>query len=151
MNHQDPNAIAWAVLHGAELLKVDGQGRAIGIGLRVLIRDALAGAMSQKMADKQIADLLWLRFGYSEADASAIARTEIGLAPGYGPYGGAVSAGMTQKRWLLSSDPGVCGGCIANAERGWVPINAPFPSGALAAVDHVGCRCGTVHTALPTP
>lgn len=149
LNHQDPNAIAWAGFHGAELLEIDGQGRALGMGRRVLIRDALAEAMRQKMTDKQIADLMRFRFGYSDADASVIARTEIRLALGYGSHCGAVSVGMTKKCWLLFNDDGVCGGCRANAECGWVQIGAPFPSGALAAVDHVGCRCDTAYTAKP--
>jgi len=149
LNHQDPNAIAWAGLHGAELLEIDGQSHALGMGWRVLIRDALAEAIRQKMTDKQVADLVRFRFGYSEADASVIARTEIRLALGYGSYCGAVSVGMTRKRWLLSNDDGVCEGCRANAECGWLQIDAPFPSGALAAVDHVGCRCDTAYTAKP--
>ena len=149
LNHQDSNAIAWAVLHGAELLEIDDQNRAIDIGFRALIRDALAEAMSQKMTDKQVAELLRFRFGYSEVHANAIARTEIRLALGHGSYCGAVSVGMTKKRWLLSNDGEVCEGCQANAECGWLQISAPFPSGALAAVDHVGCRCDIAYTGLP--
>jgi len=41
LNHQDPNAIAWAGLHGAELLEIDGQSHALGMGWRYHLAESV--------------------------------------------------------------------------------------------------------------
>lgn len=52
---------------------------------------------------------------------------------------------MKVKKWLLSNDPGVCDGCRANAEQGWIAIDVPYAPGALAPLDHAGCRCDAAY------
>jgi hypothetical protein len=146
LNAPDPDADAWMALHGVELLAVDCRGATLNMGERLLIRESIADAMRAGRTDKQIARLLMERFGYSDVAATVIARTEVGLALGYGHHCGAVRVGMRVKRWLLSSDDGVCEQCAANRAQGWVDISEAFPSGALVAIDHVGCRCDVAHS-----
>ena len=58
---------------------------------------------------------------------------------------GAIAVGMKVKKWLLSNDEGVCPLCEANAQQGWIAIDLPYASGALAPLDHAGCRCDAVY------
>ncbi len=43
------------------------------------------------------------------------------------------------KRWY--AEPGACGKCVANAAAGDVPLDQPFPSGAMQPGAHNGCAC----------
>lgn len=142
----DPDADAWMAIHGVELLAVDRRGAPLNMGERLLIRETIADAMRARRTHKQIGSTITGRFGYSDAAASIIARTEIRLARGYGHHCGAMRFGMKVKRWLLSNDDGVCDQCAANNAQGWIGISETFFSGALVAIDHVGCRCDVAHS-----
>ena len=145
-NAPDPVADAWMAIHGTELLVINGRGAPLSMGERLLIRQAIADAMRAGRTDRQIAHALRDGFGYSDGDAGIIARTEVRLALGYGHHCDAVRVDMKVKRWLLSNDEGVCEQCAANSARGWIDICEAFPSGALVAIDHVGCRCDVAHS-----
>lgn len=144
--HQDPNAIAWCLLHGAELLELDAAGRTLSTGARLLIRDCLTSALRDGLTDQQLSDEILFQFGYPREAASAIARTEVQLALGWGSLCGALRVGMEVKRWLVSNDVGICPDCRANADQRWIPIREPFPSGAMAPLDHAGCRCDVAYS-----
>ena len=141
MDHQDPRAIAWAEDHGADLLIVGADGNPLTDILRLLIRQTVATALKDHSTNVQLANALCARYAFDKRQASLIAHTEVALSLCCASFCGALAVGMKVKRWLLSNDPGVCGGCRSNAEQGWIAIDAPYASGALAPLDHAGCRC----------
>ena len=51
------------------------------------------------------------------------------------------AAGVAYKRWQTSNDSSVCPRCLANQAAGSIPLNARFPSRALAPLQHPACRC----------
>lgn len=142
---KDPYAIAWAEDHGADLLIVDAAGNPLTDILRMLIRQTIATAMRADASHKEMAGILRSMYAFSPNAAQIIATTEIGLANGYGGLAGAIAVGAKAKRWLVSNDPGVCDGCSANAAQGWISIDTPYASGALAPLDHAGCRCDAAY------
>lgn len=137
----DPDAIAWAEDHGADLLIVDAAGNPLTDILRMLIRQTIAQGMHADALRTEMADNLRNVYAYNPKVAQVIADTEISLAQCYGAYAGAISVGMKVKRWILQIDERVCTICVANYEQKWIPIDVPYASGALAALDHAGCRC----------
>lgn len=149
MNYRDPYATAWAALHGAELLRLFVPEHE-GYERRMSIRRSLALAVHHGRTHREISRELCERYAFAELDALTIARTEVQLAAGHGSYCGAVAVGMKVKRWHLSNDDGVCERCSANAGQGWIPIGERFASGALAPLDHVGCRCDVTYRRVPS-
>lgn len=140
-----PRAVAWAARFGAVLVLVAPDGAPLDQEqrreLRLIIRNSLA---TPGTSDKPFPAAIQA-FGYSERQAKTIAATEERLANCHGALCGAIDVGMKVKRWLVSNDPGICEGCAANHVQGWVPIEQPFASGAMAPADHVCCRCDAVY------
>ena len=139
MDHQDPRAIAWAEDHGADLLIVGADGSPLTDILRMLIRQTIAQALKDHATNAQLANALCAIYAFDKRQASLIAHTEVALSLCYASFCGAIAVGMKVKRWL--NDPDMCDGCRANASQGWIAIDAPYASGALAPLDHAGCRC----------
>lgn len=142
MDHQDPRAIAWAEDHGAALLIVGADGNPLTDILRMLIRQTVATALKDHATNAQLANALCARYAFDKRQASLIAHTEVALSLCYASFCGAIAVGMKVKRWL--NDPDMCDGCRANAEQGWIAIGVPYASGAMAPLDHAGCRCCAV-------
>lgn len=145
LDHQDPNAIAWAEEHVADMLGKDGQGGKLADSTREMIRQAIATALESHDSDAAITEMLARAYAFSPERAELIARTEVRDALGNGALIGAKAVGMQEKRWLLSNDENKCALCIANAEQGWIPIGQAFVSGAQAPTQHPRCQCDAAY------
>lgn len=54
------------------------------------------------------------------------------------------------KFWMTASDSGILSICSRNEEVGWIPMDAPFPSGHLHPPGHLeGCRCTVTYRRSP--
>ena len=139
---KDPDAIAWASEHAAELLLIDGSGGELVESTRNMIRETITTLLQDPKSDlKEIAGALQDAYAFSPERAALIAATELHNAQAQGGYHGAVKVGTKFKKWLLSNDEGVCPICAGNAAQGWIPIEQPFQSGDLAPLAHPRCRC----------
>jgi hypothetical protein len=49
--------------------------------------------------------------------------------------------GIAYKGWQTRNDAKVCAKCRANQAAGFIPLDAPFPSGNVAPGAHPRCRC----------
>jgi len=141
----DQQAVAWANQHAVEMLTRDGNGGKIAQATRDMLRQALATAVEHGDTDKQITKMLQTAYAFSDDRAELIARTEVRDAQGAGGLIGAKAVGMTEKRWLLSNDEGICPLCEANAAQGWVAIGSAFASGAEHPLQHPRCRCDAAY------
>ena len=85
--------------------------------------------------------------------AEMVAVTEVGNAYEAGARGGVdqlVAAGLTmEKSWSTIGDDRVSEECMANEAAGWIPVDDPFPSGALRPLQHPGCRCTALYRRKP--
>ena len=143
---KDPDAIKWAVDHAAEMLTSDGQGGALTDATRNMVRQTIVDLLNDPDSDlKEISQALQDAYAFSPERADLIAATELHNAQEQGGYAGAMRVGMKAKIWILSNDEGICTSCAGNAAQGWVPIGLPFASGALAPLEHGGCRCGAAY------
>lgn len=149
LDHQDPNAIAWAKEHVADMLGKNGQGGKLTDSTREMIRQAIATALESHDSDDVITEMLSKAYAFSPERAELIARTEVSDALGNGALIGAKAVGMQEKRWLLSNDENRCALCIANAEQGWIPIGQAFVSGAQAPTQHPRCQCDAAYRRKP--
>lgn len=147
--HQDENAVAWAKDHAGSLITKDGNGGELADATRNMIRMTLEGAIKNKATDAELAKILRECHAFSEPRAELIARTEVKNALGRGALEGAKAVGMKSKRWLVSNDENTCGPCNANAAQGWIPIDKPFVSGAMAPGQHPRCQCDTAYRRKP--
>ena len=145
LDYLDPRALAWAEDHGADLLIAGADGNPLTDILRMLIRQTITKALKDAATRGELVDNLRNVYAFNLKAAQVIAQTEIRLAQGYGGLAGAIADGMKVKNWLLSNDEGVCPLCEANAQQGWIAIDLPYASGALAPLDHAGCRCDAVY------
>ncbi|MEO9214820.1 MAG: hypothetical protein ABI227_04125 [Rhodanobacter sp.] len=146
----DPRAIAWAFEHAVSLLILTHSNGLPPEPKRFLIRQTITNAMEDELGRHELADILQRTYAFSGQHAQLIANTEISLAQEHGGLMGALSlGGIKVKKWLLSNDDGVCTSCAGNAAQGWVPIGLPFASGAMAPLEHGGCRCGAVYSRAP--
>ena len=55
-----------------------------------------------------------------------------------------------EKQWSTVGDDRVSDGCRTNAQAGWIPVDAPFPSGHQHAPRFPGCRCAILYRRRPT-
>jgi len=142
---KNPDAIAWAFDHAADLLL---QGQSDGLlqnPQQLPIRQTVVNAMRDDASLLALAETMRTVHGFSFEAAKVISWTEMHCAQGHGALAGAIAVGMKAKKWLASNDPGICPGCRANADQGWIAIDLPFASGAMASLDHVGCRCDVTY------
>lgn len=142
---KNPDAIAWAHDHATDLLIHGPTGESLQDRERLLIRQTVLTAMREDTSLVALAESLRTVHGFSVEAAHVLSWTEMGCAQGHGALAGAIAVGMKAKKWLVSNDPGVCLGCLANADQGWIAIDFPFASGAMAPLDHVGCRCDVAY------
>lgn len=149
LSYRDPDAVQWADQHAAELLTKDGTGGELADATRNMLRSTLKQAVADKLSDKQIADLLERDYAFSTERAQLIARTEVRNAIGHGALAGAQRVGMQVKGWRVSDDEGPCPLCEANQAQGWIPIDNPFVSGAMAPLQHPRCRCSASYRKAP--
>lgn len=142
---KDPDAIAWAHDHAADLLIHGPSGELLQDRERLLIRQTVLTTMRDDASLLVLTEAIRTGHGFNTDAARAISRTEMGCAQGHGALAGAIAVGMKAKRWLASDDSGVCLSCQANADQGWIAIELPFASGAMASLEHVGCRCDVTY------
>lgn len=141
LDHQDPHAIEWARTHAADMLSSDGAGGKLADATRNMVQETITEAMKSHATNDELAAALREAYAFSEQRAELIARTEVANALGAGGLAGAKAVGMQSKSWLLSNDENKCALCIANAEQGWIAIDKPYVSGALAPGQHPNCQC----------
>ncbi|MDE2255009.1 MAG: phage portal protein [Betaproteobacteria bacterium] len=146
---KDPDAIAWAKEHVADMLGKDGKGGKIEQATRDMIREAITKAMQADDSLTGIADMLEVTYAFSPERAELIARTEVGNAQGNGAWIGAKAVGMKAKKWLESNDENECPLCHANADQGWIPVEKAFVSGAQAPLQHPRCQCDQAYRRKP--
>lgn len=149
LSYRDPDAVTWAEDHAASLISKDGSGGELVDATRAMLRRTLAQAVRDKMTDRQIADLLQNDYAFSRERAELIARTEVRNAVGRGRLAGAQRVGMQSKDWRVSDDEGPCPLCEANQAQGWIAIDKPFVSGAMAPLAHPRCRCSASYRKEP--
>lgn len=142
---KNPDAIAWAHDHAADLLIHGPSGEPLQDRERLLIRQTVLTAMREDASLVALAESMRTVHGFSVEATRVLSWTEMGCAQGHGALAGAIAVGMKAKKWLVSNDPGICPGCRANADQGWIAIDFPFASGAMAPLDHVGCRCDVAY------
>lgn len=142
---KDPNAIAWAHEHAADMLSSDGSGGVLAQATRNMIRRTIAQVIDESEDEEALIHALRESYAFSDKRAALIARTEIANAQGAGSLIGAKEVGMQSKEWLLSNDPDPCPLCVANAAQGWAPISDPFVSGAQHPLQHPNCRCDVIY------
>ncbi len=150
LSYRDPDAVQWAESHAADLISKDGTGGELVDATRNMLRRTLAQAVKDKMTDRQIADALQRDYAFSRERAELIARTEVRNAVGHGRLAGAQRVGMQSKDWRVSDDEGPCPLCEANQAQGWIPIDKPFVSGAMAPLQHPRCFIGSTPVSLPS-
>ncbi len=149
LNHEDPNAIAWAKGRAADLISSAGDGGMLTTATRDMIRTTITQGLEAHQTLAEIAETLQNAYAFSEARAEFIARTEVRNAREQGALQGALRTKMQQKQWLLSNDEGVCPLCSANAAQGYIPIDKPFSSGNMAPLAHPRCRCVATYRRKP--
>lgn len=146
---KDPNAIAWANEHVADMLTSDGTGGKLADSTRDMIRKTIARIIDESEDEEAIVTALNGAYAFSTQRAELIARTELRDAQAMGALIGAKAVGMEQKRWLLSNDEGVCPVCEANAAQDWISISNAFQSGDEAPLAHPNCRCDAAYRRKP--
>lgn len=105
------------------------------------IRSAIESVVSGDLPITTLPDTLRESYGFSDARASAIARTEFNKANGEGALAGYRANGIKLKVWLTSGDANVSDDCAANEDQGPIPIEEEFQSGDLTDPAHPNCRC----------
>jgi len=116
--------------------------------MRDSIRSVTEEAASESWTTEKIAHELQTSAGFDRSRAQTIARTEIVNAHEGGKLVGWKSvekAGIPlEKRSILASNENHCPDCIKNAEAGWIPLDADFPTGHPMAPFHPNDLCATV-------
>jgi hypothetical protein len=137
---ENPRAVEYLDNYGAELVKgLDETSKRI-------LRDLLANATEQGFSYQKTAKLIEKLFtDWSTNRAKLIATTEIGNAYQEGNLivgkDLAASGVAIEKSWLTRGDDKVDPHCSANADQGWIDVNAVFSSGVERPLDHPRCRC----------
>lgn len=116
--------------------------------MRDSIRSVTEEAASESWTTDKITQELQQSAGFDRSRAQTIARTEIVNAHEGGKAVGWRSvekAGIPLvKRSILASNENHCPDCIKNAEAGWIPASADFPTGQQTAPFHPNDLCATV-------
>jgi SPP1 gp7 family putative phage head morphogenesis protein len=137
LEQANDEAIAWAEARIGNLITEvsDTTRDAVNELTAAAIRDGLTNdELAQQMADG---------FGFSDARAQMIARTETANADVAGTMIGFRASGVvTGKSWDPDDDP--CPECQANADEGVIALDDVFPSGDDAPPAHPNCECSVL-------
>lgn len=107
-------------------------------------RDMLAGDINRAFVEgwtgDELADVLAENYGFSDARASTISRTEVAAADSQGSMKAyRESQAVTGKQWLLAEEP--CPICEENENDGIIDLDEEFSSGDDTAPAHPNCEC----------
>jgi hypothetical protein len=106
-------------------------------GTRIHLRAAVRKAIEEGLSNDSLSAEIAQSYGFSNARATVIARTETNRASNAGALEGyKVSGVVGTKTWLTAEDDKVTPDCAANGEAGAIPLTARFPSGAESPPDH---------------
>lgn len=137
---ENPRAVEYTKDYGAELVtKLNEFSKQ---QLRTILHDGISNGWSYS----KIATAFRQKFAdFSTRRAKLIAVTELGNAYQEGNLivGKDLSdAGLNiEKAWLTVGDDRVDPNCSANADDGWIDVNASHSSGKERPLDHPSCRC----------
>ena len=124
-------AVTWAESRAAELITK------ISDSTRDMIRADVAQAIEEGQSVKQFADALEENYGFSEARAEMIARTETAFADVQGNMIAYKESGVVSgKEWIVGSGHDNDDECDENQDAGVVDLDADFPSGDDAPPAH---------------
>ena len=148
----NPLAVARVRDYGAKL--VSNVNETTKGYIRTIIGNGLEGGQSYDKVARSLLDR-FEEFAVGkpqqaiDSRAHLIAITEIGEAYEVGNATVADDlrqAGLPmQKSWLTSRDSRVSDGCQENADAGWIPLEAAFPSGHMHPLRFPGCRCAALY------
>lgn len=117
-------------------------------GTRDSIRAAVREAIEQGDSNHLLAEKISESYGFSEARAEVIARTETNRASNTGALNGYRASGVVDgKQWLTADDDLVSEECQENGVAGpngdgvLFDLDADYPSGDVAPPVHPNCRC----------
>src|ERR1039458_8947354 len=117
---------------------------AITDGTRELLRGQVRQAIEEGWSTKQLSDAVQESYGFSDARAEMIGRTEIARAQAAGTMEGWKASGVcTGKYWVLGSEHGEEDECDDNLDDGTIPLDEDFSSGDEYEPAHVNCECAT--------
>jgi hypothetical protein len=140
---KNPRAVRYLELHGAERVQQ------IDETTRGQLRTLLADGVSKGESYDTIAGRITATFdGFSRERATRIVVDECAVA--YETGNMAVARDLQDggldmvKSLLTANDDQVDEDCRADAAAGWIPLDQAFPSGAMNAPIHSGCRCVTL-------
>lgn len=137
----DAAAVQYAADHGADLVTQ------IGETTRAEMRGLVVGAVETGLSPQAFADDIEEAFGFSDARALMISRTELAFAHTRGNIEGWKESGQVErKKWIVAQDR-YCDACAALAEQ-VVDLDEDFKSEEFGDVDapplHPNCRCDIV-------
>ena len=144
------NAIDWAKDRSAELVGkrvlndgtiIDNPNASYNIdeATREFLRSDVAQAMGEGWSNDELADALSENYGFSDARAETIARTETANADVQGNVELYKASGeVASKQWLTGA--GCCDECDELNEE-IAPLEGTFANGADAPPLHPNCRC----------
>jgi len=134
VNQINRDAVEWAEDRAAELVT------RIADTTRERLRSDVVSAIEQGLSTDELADLLADSYGFSDARAEMIARTEIAFADVAGNVIAYKASGVVSAlEWIVSSEGG-CPICEANTDA-VVPLGGVFPSGDSQPPAHPNCIC----------
>ena len=152
LDQVNEKAVAWAEQHAADLVTK------LAETTRTSLRGDIAAAIELGMSTDQIAEVIGADYGFSEARAELIARTERAFADVRGnTLGYAASGVVASLEWIVANegDDKVCPDCEVN-QGAVVPMDPEtgeateaFPSGDLVAPAHPDCRCDLLPVLTP--
>lgn len=135
----NPNAVAWANAHAAQLIK------GLQATTRARLRDLVAQSETEGWSVDQLARAIQQDPVFDADRARLIAHQETRTADNQGALiaGKAAKADLglaVVKNWLPRGD-NVCAACMDNEAAGAIGVDEEFPSGADTAPAHVNCEC----------
>ena len=142
LDQVNEKAVTWAEQHAADLVTK------LAETTRKSLRGDIAAAIELGMSTEDIADVIGADYGFSEARAELIARTERAFADVKGNLLGYAASGQVEGlRWITANegDDKVCADCELNDDV-VVPMDPEtgeateaFPSGDTVAPGHPDC------------
>jgi hypothetical protein len=109
------------------------------------IRADVTEALSEGQYTEDLADKLVDSYGFSDARAEMISRTELAAADSAGNMAAYRESGVVEmKSWLRADAADDCDICQGNEDDGDIPIGQAFSSGDDAPPGHPNCLCVVV-------
>jgi hypothetical protein len=136
----NPNAVAWAQAHAAELVSQ------VADTTRERVNALVTQAEDEGWAVEKLSQAIRDDDVFGVKRAQLIAHTETRTADNQGALAGmrgAQESGVdTEKSWVTRGD-NVCLVCQSNEDDGWIDVGDDFNSGDDAAPAHPNCECDT--------